>query len=447
MQIIEDAKTELKRQYSEEIKKTVVTFANTDGGIIYVGIDDDGGVIGIENIDDTQLQISSAIRDSIKPDISLFVAYQTEQIEGKTILKIIVQKGTASPYYLTNKGLRPEGVYIRHGAASVPSTESAIKTMIKNTDGDSYESVRSLNQNLTFDYASGEFKKANIDFGSSQQKTLKLSGLDGVYTNLGLLISDQCPHIIKIAVFEGQEKEVFKNRKELSGSLLKQANDAADFIDIYNQTHSEIDGLRRNDTRDYPIEAIRESLLNAIVHREYSLSSGILISIFDNRIEFVSPGGLVSGISIDAVMLGLSATRNPNLANVFYRLEYIEAYGIGIPRIFKSYENSIKKPIINAVSGAFKMTLPNINKNNDKQEQNQKNNLTRKEQAIIDLLKEKKQASRRDIETALSSSRSVISRNLKGLLDLGIIKNDGNGRATMYFCEETKGNKYGRETP
>lgn len=131
-------------------------------------------------------------------------------------------------------------------------------------------------------------------------------------------------------------KTVFKERREFSGSLLHQLEDAYEFIDRFNITRAEFKDLDRIDMRDYPSEAIRETLLNAIVHRDYSFSGSTLISIFDDRIEFVTIGGLVKGISLNDILLGVSILRNEHLANIFYRLKLIEAYGTGMPNIGKS---------------------------------------------------------------------------------------------------------------
>ncbi|MDV0445501.1 hypothetical protein MmiAt1_10840 [Methanimicrococcus sp. At1] len=256
MVLIEDSTTELKREYTNEIIKTVIAFVNTNGGTIYIGIEDDGDVAGIENVNETILKVSNAVRDSIKPDVTLFTDYKKEQIGNKTILIISVQKGTASPYYLTGKGIRPEGVFVRQGASSVPATETAILHMIKDTDGETYEEVRSLNQDLTFECAEKEFAKHNISFEENQKKTLQIKNADDIYTNLGLLLSDQCIHTIKLAVYEGDEKEQFKDRREFSGSLFSQLNDVYEFIDRYNNIRSDINGLHRTDVRDYPTEAI-----------------------------------------------------------------------------------------------------------------------------------------------------------------------------------------------
>lgn len=188
--------------------------------------------------------------------------------------------------------------------------------------------------------------------------TLGIMNAERIYTNLGLLLSDQCVHTIKAASFEGTTKSVFKDRREFSGSLLQQMNDAYSFIEVYNKTRAEFLKLHRIDRRDYPEEAVREALLNSLVHREYSFSGSTLISIFDDRIEFVSLGGLVNGLTINDILFGISQCRNEKLAAIFYRLKLIEAYGAGIQKIMDSYHDCAVKPQLDLSDNAFKIVLP-----------------------------------------------------------------------------------------
>ena len=419
---------ERKREYTPDITKTVVAFANTGGGAIYIGIADDGSVVGVANPDDTMLKVSNAVRDTIKPDVTLFVEYTHETIEGKAIIKAEVQKGTSCPYYLGSKGIRSEGVFVRQGASTVPATETAILRMIKETDGESYEEVRSLNQELTFNAAEKEFSERDVLFGAAQQKSMGLMNSGGIYTNLALLLSDQCVHSIKLAVFDGTAKVQFKDRREFAGSLLSQLNEAFDFIDRYNRNRSEITGLHRIDNRDYPVEAVREALLNALVHRDYSFRDSTLISIFDDRLEFTSIGGLVRGISFDDMMLGISAARNRNLANVFYRLTLIEAFGTGVPKIIRSYEGHPVKPQIDVSDNAFKITLPNLNEIADQPV------LSQNERIVMALLGERESIIRKDVEAALGISQAMAVRVLKALVEKGELRTVGGGKNTRYVA-------------
>lgn len=437
--MLEGKNIEFKRQYTDDIKYAVLAFANTDGGTLYIGINDNGSVEGVEDPDAVMLQVMNMIRDAIRPDITVAVDCSTELMENKHVVVLTIQRGVARPYYLANKGIRPAGVYVRQGASSVPASETAILQMIKESSGDVYEEARSLNQNLTFKEAEAYFAKKHLQFGDAQKRTLQLISADGTYSNLGMLLSDQCISVIKLAVFEGSKKTVFHDRKELSGSLFKQLEDAYAYINQFNYTRSEFPGLERVDTRDYPPEAIREALLNAVIHREYGIGGPTLISIFDDRIEFVTIGGLVKGLSLADIKLGVSMLRNKNLANVFYRLHLIEAYGTGLLKIDECYEDCVVKPQLLATDNAFKLVLPNINFA-AKQVKNfpladESKTAAKKEeryQIVLELASKNSLVTRSMIEKALHVSTSTAVLVLKKMLQLGLLKKYGEGRNVSY---------------
>lgn len=439
---IESKTMEFKREYVDDIKNTIIAFANCDGGTLYIGVNDDGTIFGVDNVDDTMLRVTNALRDAIRPDITMFVECHNDVVNNSSVVCVNVQRGTARPYYLRGKGIRPEGVYVRQGASTVPATNTAILNMIRETSGDSYEAARSINQQLTFDRTTDFFKRRKVDFGRVQMKTLHLIGEDDTYTNLAFLLSEQCTHMIKLAVFEGSKKSVFKDRWELSGSLLSQLEEAFDYIDRYNRTRAEFSGLDRVDMRDYPPEAIREALLNAIVHRDYSFSGATLISIFDDRIEFVTIGGLVKGITLDDVKLGVSVLRNQHLASIFYRLRLIEAYGTGILKINECYDDYTVKPIIEATDNAFKVTLPNTNYRVEERKvcnyvkMGGSTSTTKKEERIntvLGLCRSKGFIVRSDVETALGISQSTAILLLRELTNDGVLIKKGKTKNLRYY--------------
>lgn len=438
MRFQETETVELKSIVMDDLKKEIIAFANCDGGMLYVGVADDGTVLGVENADECALQISNMVRDAVKPDVTMFIHYETLDCEGKAVVAVNIQRGTNRPYYLAKKGLRSEGVYVRQGYSSVPATDTAIRQMIKETDGDSFENMRSINQALTFETTKKEFEKRNIAFGQPQMQTLELVSADGVYTNLGLLLSEQCPHIIKAAVFEGTNQNVFKDRREFSGSLMQQLNEVYDYIDFHNQTHATFQKLLRIDTRDYPEVAVREALLNSLVHRDYSFRASTLISIYENRIEFVSIGGLLPGLELDDLMMGVSVCRNPHLANVFYRLQLIEAYGTGMKKIMGAYTDAQVQPKITTTNNAFKIILPNVNvapkateipKEIEKQVALASNP---SEEKILQFLTEHQVITRKEAQALLNVSQSTAGRVLKAMVDNGQIKKFGGSRTTRY---------------
>lgn len=429
----ESESVELKVIVVEDIKKEIIAFANCEGGKLYIGDQDDKTVSGLDNPDETALQISNMVRDAIKSDLTMFLHYERLVIDGKKIVAVDIQQGIERPYYIAKKGLRPEGVYIRQGYSSVLPTNTVIRRMIKETDGDYFEEMRSLEQNLTFESAKKIFAERNVKFGPAQMKTLGIVTQDGVYTNLGLLLSDQCVHTIKVAVFLGTKQNEFKDRKEFSGSLFQQMNEVYDFIDFRNQTHSTFDKLYRIDRRDYPETAVREALLNLLVHREYSFSASTFISIYTDRIEFTSIGGLVNGVSLKDITMGISVCRNTKLANVFYRLELIEAYGTGIIKIMDAYEGTGMTPQIETSDNAFKIILPNLNASPEPAKPEQVNlEKDTPEGKVIVLTNKRGFVTRKEVEILLGIGQSSCGRLLKKMTENGQIVQEGKGKNTHY---------------
>lgn len=353
----ENEHVEYKSQMTEEIYREVIAFANTDGGIIYIGIDDQGNQVGIADVDKTYTRITNGIRDAIAPDVTMFVRYVLQE---NKVIQIEVGEGSYKPYYLKSKGIKPSGVYIRQGASSVQASPDQIRQMIKQSDGDSYEVARCLEQELTFHAAEAAFQRYGVEFSAEKYLALGITQ-NGIYTNLALLLSDQCRHTTKIAVFNDELCTEFRDSREFGGSIFRQFEDSASYLTLCNKTVSTIKGVVRIDKQDYPEEAIREALLNALVHRDYSFSGSIIINVNDNKMEFISLGGLLPGLSTADIRIGISQPRNKRLAEIFHRLRLIESYGTGIRRIFKLYEGCSAQPTIEVTANAFKITLPNRN--------------------------------------------------------------------------------------
>ena len=316
--LFEDENTEFKAKFTDEIYKEVIAFANTDGGVIYIGVGDDGTVIGIEDVDNTYTRLTNGIRDAIQPDVTMFVRYI---LQDNNVIRIEVGEGSYKPYYLKSKGLKPTGVYVRQGASSAPASSELIRQMIKESDGDQFENLRTMQQELTFSSAETAFARYGVGFGEEKFITLGLRNVhDDHYTNLALILSDQCQHTIKVAVFADNTKTIFKDAKEFSGSIFQQLEDTYSYLRLCNRTMAVFEGLNRIEKQDYPEEALREALLNAIVHRDYSFSGSIIINVNDTEIEFISIGGLLSGLSVEDIRSGISQPRNPKLAEIFHRL-------------------------------------------------------------------------------------------------------------------------------
>jgi ATP-dependent DNA helicase RecG len=423
----ESSQIELKREVNADFKKEVVAFANSDGGEIFVGVEKNGAVVGVTGCDAVMAQIGNMIRDGIKPDLTAYTTIEAITDIGAKVIRVAVLRGTKRPYHLTDKGLKPGGVFVRHGVSSVPATDEMIRQMLRDSDGNTFDKSRCANQDLTFAYAEEYFGRSNIGFGDNHKRTLGLMDTDGYYTNAALLLSDQCAHSIKCAVYDGVGKTKFKARKEFFGSILKQMDEAYDYFKLNNNQNSTFDGLKRVDHPDYPDYALREALLNTFVHRDYDYSGSTIVNIFDDRIEFVSLGGLVKGITLEDLFGGISQPRNGVIAAIFYRLELIEASGTGIPRIMESYENCLNKPVLRPAPASFVVTLPKMDCAAARP-----SGAASKEELALNALAAKGTLTRREVEAMLGQSKFAAIQVLNRLLADGKIIKTGQAKAVRY---------------
>lgn len=418
---------EFKLIYTDKLYKEVIAFANSFGGKILIGVDNDGAIEGISNIDETYNKITNGIRDTINPDITMFIKYSL--IDNK-VIQIEVSEGAMKPYYLKSKGIKPSGVFIRQGASSAQASFDQIRAMIKDSDGDSFESMRSMEQTLTFNSIKEIFTMNNIEFSETKYKVLGITlPRENIYSNLGLIVSDQCLHTIKIAVFSDDERTNILDRKEFAGSIFKQMEKSFDYLVLCNKKKEQINGLERIEKFDYPIEALREALLNAIIHRDYSFSGSIIVNINNKEIEFISIGGLLQGLTLEDIRAGISQPRNKKLSEIFHRLRLIESYGIGIRKIYSLYEHQHIKPRIETTNNTFKIVLPNMNYTN---ESSKDNILSPQVNMILEYIDKYNQITDSEIQDLLNIKKTRVFVLTKEMKDFGLIKCIGRGVNKVY---------------
>lgn len=372
----ESENIEFKSCFTNDIYREVIAFANTAGGVIYVGVDDQGQRIGVDDVDAVYTQITNGIRDAISPDVTLFVHYS---LEADKVIRIEVGEGGAKPYFLKGKGLKPSGVFVRQGTSCVQASFEMIRNMIKEADGEIYEEMRTLQQALTFEETKQAFTRYQVDFSEDKYLTLGIKDAHDQYTNLGLWLSDQCMHTVKLAYFADDANTKFLDSCEIGGSLFSQLDGSFKYLSLLNHTASRIDGLERTDFPDYPEDAVREALLNALIHRDYSFSGSIIVNVNSKCMRFISIGGLQHGISLEDIRRGISQLRNRRLAGIFHRVKLVEAYGTGIRRIFEDYRDCPVQPQIEISPNTFTMVLPNRNAAVDPHKQE----VPRRQRAVI----------------------------------------------------------------
>lgn len=340
---------------SNALAKTIVAFSNAGGGKLIIGVNDQGEMIGLEpevNIFELKDQVASIIYDTCYPTILPDI--YTTTIDNHLFLIIEVYRGNLLPYYLKNKG-KSEGVYIRVGATNRKASHENILDLERQRRNISFdqEANREVDYNLLdLSLLEDHFRKAGKALDRSVMKNLKLIIEENgtLYPSNGLLILlGEFEHVrMKCSRFKGNAMDVFLDRKEYDGDLLIQLENAEKFIKNHIRLGSEIKGLQREDEYEIPLEAIRESLVNAVVHRDYSNDGrDIKVGIYDNIVNIVSPGSFPSTITQEDILEGRSEIRNKVIARVLKELNYIEQWGSGIRRIKSSCQaKGLKEPEI-----------------------------------------------------------------------------------------------------
>ena len=376
--------------------------------------------------------LTGMINDGIKPSLIEYTQINVQKYNNKNIIIIEIQNAPNKPYYIADKGLKPSGVYLRHGASSIPASDELIRKMIFEHSSIRFEEMISRKQELTFNYLEKKFNEKNLSFNENKYRSLNIINDKNKYTNLGLLLSDQCSYTIKCAIFNGTNKIEFRDRKEFTGSILRQVDDLFEYFELFNKISGKIVGLKRIDTRDYPEYSLREALLNAVIHRSYYFVNSTMVNLYDDKFEILSMGGLIEGITMKEIFKGVSLSRNPNLANIFYRLGYVESFGTGIGRILDSYEKDDKKPVFDVTDNTFSIILPNRNYIEISNNLNIITNLSQ-EDIIIDHLKTYKKITRNETERLLNVSKTRAYQILNEMLKKNIIRKENSGKNTYYM--------------
>ena len=420
----ENENVEFKLAYTENIYKEIVAFLNSYSGTIFIGYSDDGKLIGLDNYKKEEEKISNAIVQKIFPDCSMFVSVNSFNLNGKGYVTISVSKGL-NVYYLKEKGIL-KGTYVRNGSCSVPVTEETVKQMIIKNINLSFETSVSINQELTFNYISIAFEEINVNIDNAHIKNnLHLVNEQNMYTNLALLLSDQNPFTLKIAIYNSNEKGNFLDRKEFGGSLLEIYDKTLDFLKLNSATYGLINRTIRKDIEEYPEFVLREIILNSLIHRDYSALTSNVINVYKNSgIEFINYGSLYGNITLDDVLAGLSTSRNPYLQSIFMRLKRVEAIGSGLRRVNSYYLNKGLNVKFEALPSSFVVYLPRIGVINK--------NIDDDYKLIIDYLKKHGEITRKIAEQLINREKTTTVSILNKMVADNILDKIGNGPNTKY---------------
>lgn len=396
--------------------KTISAFANYDGGKIIFGISDNGVIRGIDNPIQACLDIENKINDNIKP-----MPRYTLDIQDNSTISLEVYRGQFKPYLYKGKA------YKRNDSSTVEVDRLELNRLILEGNNLSYEEIASSFQDLTFIELENELKKVlGISFLTEDiLRTLDLFTSDMKYNNVAALLSDNNQFIgVDIIRFGDTIDEIMDRETYDNISILSMLKNSVNMYKKYYQ-YEKIEETSRTIIDKIPEKAFRETIANALVHRLWDVQASIKISMFNDKIEITSPGGLPSGLSKYEYLNGqISLLRNPILGNLFYRLRYIEKFGTGVLRINNAYDNSILKPEFKVFDNSISIVLPlTISKEL----------LSTEELSILNILKNNIKLSRAQISKTIGLSKDKTIRILNSLIEKKMIQKSGVGRNTKYY--------------
>ena len=408
---------EFKETITNTFLKTVSAFSNYDGGTILFGVDDDGNVKGLPDVKQACLDIENKINDSISPQPN----YTLEIQNNDQTIKLTVKSGLQKPYLYKSKA------YKRNDTATIEVDTLEFSRLVLDGKNIRFEELPCKDQELSFEILHRKLKETvRIEnFDKDTLKTLNLyDDVNGFNNAAGLLADKNHFPGIDIVKF-GENISIIQKRSTFENiSVLEVYEKAIDVFRDYYQ-YEVIQGADRKKMEKVPEAAFREAIANALIHRVWDVNSQIRVSMFDDRIEIVSPGGLPSGITEEEYLSGkLSVLRNRNLANVFYRLGFVEIFGTGITRIKQLYAESLIKPDFEVSENAIEIVLPIFEKNAD---------LTEDEIVIYKLLSKTMLKPISEVAPYVPFGKSKTIKLLKEMCQKGVIAVEGKGKGTKYI--------------
>ena len=336
---MESNRIEYKRELTGSLEKEVVGFLNyRDGGVIYIGVDGNGNAVDLADTDQLQLAIKDRIKNNIQPSALGLFDVVLEEKNGREIIKIIVAGGMEKPYYLRKYGMTEKGCFIRVGSACESMSQEMIDSLysrrIRNTIG----RMESTRHNLTFEQLKIYYETRGLHLNAAFMQNLELLTPEGKPNYAAYLLADENGVSVQVAKYADTTRvNLVENIDFGRCSLVKAYKNLMDRMNVENTIYTRIGrAVRQEQPMINPI-ALREAVVNAIVHNDYANGSTPKFELFSDRLEITSAGGLPYGLDRRDFFAGHSAPRNKEIMRVFRDLELVEHLGSGIPRIIEVY--------------------------------------------------------------------------------------------------------------
>lgn len=429
IEVVEDQRNEFKIKLSDNLEKEMIAFLNSDGGNIYIGIDDKGHIKGLSgDIDLLQRTIKDRIKNNIRPSVMGLFDVVILESNSKKYIKIVVAKGYEKPYYLKGMGMSPESCFIRIGSSVESMTEETILNLFSKRVRNSLKNIKSPNKELDFKTLKIYYQENGYEINDNFLKKLDLYTENGEFNYIAYLLSDNNHISVQFAKYSGNDVyDLIENEDYGFTSLIKATDNILNKIKLENKTYTKLGEARRKEIKMYDYNAIRELVINALVHNDWTNGYSPKFEIFKDKLVISSNGGIQEGVSQEEFLKGFSNPRNPELMRIYRDLEFVEQLGTGIQRVLKVYNKNIFEFYPNHIRVTIPFNANSLSKEL-KEEYLEDISLNKIQNSILKLIKTKPNITQDEIAQILGVTLKTIYRNFKVLLDNGYIKRSGSNK-------------------
>ena len=438
--MIESNRIEFKRELTREldIEREVVAFLNyREGGVIYIGVDDSGNPIKNENIDGDMLKLKDRIRMGILPSPMGLFDVQMDTINGVQVIKVIIASGSEKPYYKIPYGMSTRGCFIRVGTAVEPMPQDMIDRLFSTRTRHSLSHIVSNRQDLSFEQLRIYYTEHDKALNNNFARTLELLTEDGKYNYNAYLLADENGTSIKVAKYSSLDRcDLIENNEYGYCSLIKATKSVLAKLEIENKTAATITPVERIETPLWDRVAIREAVINAIVHNDYSYEVPPKFEIFPDRLEITSAGRLPETMTKQEFFDGISLPRNKELMRIYKDVELVESLGSGIPRILRKYgeecfrftENFIRLtlPINPQLVNQHSQSAAHVAAHDGGKDSGLK--LTDRQSEILKLVSKNSRITAKEVADALGVTSRTIQADFSKLLEIGVLERVGSDK-------------------
>lgn len=428
----ESNRIEFKVELNDKLEKEVVAFLNNkEGGILYIGVDDNGKPIGVSDVDSMQLKIADRIKNNILPSTLGLFDIVTEEIENISVIKILISSGLEKPYYIKKHGMSPNDCFTRMGTSSQPMSTAMIDSLYSKRTHNTLRNITSPRQDLTFAQLKIYYQERGLELNEKFTNSLELLTPDGKFNYVAYLLADENGVSIKVAKYAGSDKvDLVENEEYGYCSLIKATHQVLEKLKIENITRAKVTNAKRVEKNLIEPIPMREAVINAIVHSDFSREIPPVFEIFNDKMVFTSYGGLIQGQSKEDFFSCSSMPRNRELMRVFKDVGLVEQLGSGMSRILKEYDKSIFHISEHFIKVEFPFSLPKetiIIANGD-DNGNETGNDNLEIWKVMEILSENPSITAKQMAKQMNISPRKVSRLIKELKENGKIVRIGSDR-------------------